>query len=251
MRSVRSTRLTLFVLATAAGPLTAQAPAREVTLGAPNATHPFQFSLIRGIREQANGGILAAASLDGVLMRIDQGFRRTDTLGRKGRGPGEYLQPDGIWPLAADSSLLVDLGNNRLTVIDPGGKLGATTPILGGGESGPGTVTVMIPGGVDRSGGIYFRGGPGGDSIALNRLDRGSKKVTRVATLKAPDASASSRATRIRGSSGCRRYRWRLRTAGRSRPPEPSSSCGPGSTTSRCCRVAACCGSVRPWPTRP
>ncbi len=188
MRSVRPGYFAIFALATATGSVAAQAPVREYTLGAPNAVQPFQFSLIRGIREQANGAILTAASLDGVLLRIDPTFRHIDTLGHKGRGPGEYLQPDGIWPLAADSSLLVDLGNNRLTLIDPRGKLGTTMPIMGSaGGAGPGSVTVMLPGGTDRSGGIYFRGGPGGDSVALNRLDRGSKQVTRVATLKAPD----------------------------------------------------------------
>ncbi|MEO5799334.1 MAG: hypothetical protein ABIZ70_14920 [Gemmatimonadales bacterium] len=189
MRSASSIRFALFAAIVATGPLAAQV--REIPLGTPNASHPFEFSLIHGIREQANGGILAAASLDGVLMRIDPTFKRADTLGHKGRGPGEYLQPDGIWPLAADSSLLVDLGNNRLTVVAPNGKLGNTTPIMGGEGGGPGGpgggITVMIPGGVDRSGGIYFRGGPGSDSVALNRFDRATQKTTRIANLKAAE----------------------------------------------------------------
>lgn len=188
MRSASPVTLALVVLTTATGQLAAQA--RELSLGAPNASHPFEFSLIRGIRELSNGTIITAAPLDGILLRIDPTFRRADTLGHKGRGPGEYTQPDNIWPLAADSSLLVDLGNNRLTVVAPNGKLGNTTPIMGGegGAGGPGGgVTVMLPGGVDRNGGLYFRGGPGGDSIALNRFDRATKKVTKVASLKAPE----------------------------------------------------------------
>ncbi len=83
----------------------------------------------------------------------------------------------------------MDLGNNRLTVVAPSGALGNTTPIMGGGEAGQ--VSVMLPGGVDRMGGIYFRGAPGSDSIALNRFDRGSKQTTRIATLKAPDTKRS------------------------------------------------------------
>ncbi|MEP6591478.1 MAG: hypothetical protein ABJC19_09870 [Gemmatimonadota bacterium] len=179
MRSATALFAILFAL-----PLAAQAPAREIALGAANARNPFEFSLIRGVRELTNGSVLVAAPTDAVLLRIDRGLGRSDTLGHKGRGPGEYLQPDGIWPLAADSSLLVDLGNNRLTLVDAAGKLGNTLPIMGGGE---GSVSVMLPGGVDRMGGIYFRGGPGGDSIALNRFDRGSRQVSRVAILKAPD----------------------------------------------------------------
>lgn len=188
MRSASPITLALFVLTTAAGSLAAQA--RELSLGAPTASHPFEFSLIRGIRELSDGTLLIAAPLDGVLMRMAPTFRRVDTLGRKGKGPGEYTQPDNIWPLAADSSLLVDLGNNRLSVVTPTGKFGNSMPIMGGdgGGAGPGGgVTVMLPGGMDRSGGLYFRGGPGGDSIALNRYDRAAKKVTKVASLKAPE----------------------------------------------------------------
>lgn len=167
-----------------AAPLAAQGPARDIPLGTANATLPFQFSLIRGVRELANGSLLAAAPLDDVLLRIDPTLRRADTLGRHGRGPGEYIQPDAVWPLAADSSLLVDLGNNRLSVIDPHGKiLGNTMSILsGGGPRGP---TMIMPSGMDRRGAIWFRENNPGDTTWVSRYDRATRQTTRMAALKA------------------------------------------------------------------
>ena len=184
MRRISIRSLAPILMLAAAVPLAAQAPPRELTLGAPVATNPFEFSLVRGVRELSNGSMLVASPMDGILMRIDATMRHADTLGRKGRGPGEYIQPDGIWPLAGDSSMLVDLGNNRLSLVGPTGHFGDVMPLMTGGDAGPGGMTVMIPGGMDAKGGLYFRGGPGGDSAALQRFDRATQKTTRVAMLK-------------------------------------------------------------------
>lgn len=174
----------LFPALLLAAPLAAQAPVREIPLGAANATHPFQFSLLRGVRELANGTLLAAAPLDDVLLRLDLATRKADTLGHHGRGPGEYIQPDGVWPIPGDSTLLVDLGNNRLSVIDPRGKiLGNTMSILsGGGPRGP---TMIMPSGMDRRGAIWFRENNPGDTTWVSRFDRATKQTTRMAALKA------------------------------------------------------------------
>lgn len=158
---------------------------RETPLGRATASYAGEFSLLRGVRELANGSVLVVDPIDKVLLRLDPAMSRADTLGRKGSGPGEYAQPDGIWPLRADSSLLVDLGNNRLTVVDGGGKLGASTPIvLGGGNSeGP---SIMLVTGVDNANGIWFRGSPGGDSLDVFRYDRGTRQATKKGRVSAP-----------------------------------------------------------------
>ena len=179
-------KLTLAVLlaTTIAGVATAQAP-RETPLGRAVATYPGEFSLLRSVRELANGSVLAVDPIDKVFIRIDPTMQRSDTLGRQGRGPGEYVQPDAVWPLAADSSLLVDLGANRLTIVDPAGRLGATTPIMsaGGGDAPP---SLMLPAGIDRRGGIWFRGMPGQDSLDVRRYDRATKRAAVMGKVSGP-----------------------------------------------------------------
>ncbi len=174
----------LLLGAAANGSLSAQA-ARETSLGRVEATYPGEFSLLRGVRELANGSVLAVDPIDKVILRIDPTMRRSDTLGRQGRGPGEFVQPDALWPLAADSSLLVDLGGNRLTLIDPSGRLGASMPIMGS-SGGDGPPTVMLPLGVDRRGGIWFRGAPGRDSLEVFRFDRSTKRASVMAKVSGP-----------------------------------------------------------------
>jgi hypothetical protein len=171
-------------------PATAQAP-REIPLGRPTGAYAGEFSLLRNVRELSDGSILVADPIDGTLQRIDRAMTRATTLGRTGAGPGEYKQPDAVWPLPADSSLLVDLGNNRLTVIHPNGQLGATRLLA---EPSPtGGLTLMLPGGVDRSGRVYFRGGrPGDDSLTVMRFDRRTGQSARVASIKGPPMNEQS-----------------------------------------------------------
>lgn len=165
--------------------LAAQAP-KELTLGRPSARHATEFSLIRPIRELANGSVLLADPIEKIFVRLDPTLQRRDTLGRTGRGPSEYAQPDGVYPLPGDSSLLVDLGNNRLTPVDPAGRLLAKSlPIMGPAQDGEGTAA-MLPGAIDRLGRLWFGGPPDGDSLPLKRFDRASGKTTVVTRLAPP-----------------------------------------------------------------
>ncbi len=167
-------------------PLSAQS-AREITLGAPTGAHPGEFGMINGVRELADGSVLVADPMDRVLKRLDRTLAQATTLGRSGAGPGEHKQPDSVWPLPGDSTLLVDLGNARLTALDNRGRFGNTTPIVSGGDAGPGSMTFMIPGGIDHAGNIYFRAMSRGDSNALMKHDRRTGRTEQVASLKAPE----------------------------------------------------------------
>lgn len=163
--------------------------AREVTLGAPAAVHPGEFSMITGLRELRDGSVLVSDPIETRLIRLDPTLRRETPLGRVGPGPGEYRQPDGLWPLPADSTLLVDLGNNRLTVITPEGRLGESRVLAEPSPNGRG-LTLMMPNGVDRRGRVYFRGGlPGQDSLPVMRLDRATGQSARVAMLRGPSVN--------------------------------------------------------------
>jgi hypothetical protein len=184
-----ATRLTLLTLL--AAPIAAQAP-REIPIGRPNATHPGEFSLLRPVREMTDGSVLVADPIEATFQRLDRTLARATALGRSGAGPGEHKQPDSVWPLPADSSLLVDLGNNRLTVVHPDGRLGATRILAEPAPGGRG-LTLTLPSGVDQRGRVYYRGGrPGDDSLPIMRLDRGTGASTQVAMLKGPSVNQNS-----------------------------------------------------------
>ncbi len=168
------------------------AGAQEVELTAPLAAYAEPFGLIGGVRELSDGRVLVADPLGGALFRLDAGLRRIEKLGTEGEGPGEYRQPDGLWPLGDDTSLLIDLGNARLTVVRPDGTLGESSPIVLSGGSGPGGMTLAIPRGSDDAGHVYFAGSPFSpdgmrDSVDVFRLDRSSGDYEPVATLRAPE----------------------------------------------------------------
>lgn len=178
----------LIVSLTLLSPLSAQ-QVREVSLGTPTAAHPGEFSMITGLRELRDGSLLVSDPIETRLIRLDPTLRREAALGRVGPGPGEYKQPDGLWPLPADSTLLVDLGNNRLTVITPEGRLGESRILAEPSPNGRG-LTLMMPNGVDRQGRVYFRGGtPGADSLPVMRLDRRTGTSSQVAMLKGPSVN--------------------------------------------------------------
>jgi hypothetical protein len=165
---------------------------REVRLGAAEARHEAGFGLMRSVVELTSGSVVLADPLGTVLVRLDRSLTREDTLGRLGAGPEEYRQPDIVHALPGDSVLMVDLGNTRLTVIGPDGRFVSTSSLLrsAGESAGPAGVLMMIAGGTDDRGGVYFQGsamGPAGvrDSIELFRYDRGTQQIQTVAKLKA------------------------------------------------------------------
>lgn len=165
----------------------------EHRLSQPQSGFPEPFSLVQGVRELSNGAVMVADPLSQVVLLADLAAGVGDTLGHVGQGPGEYRQPDALFPLPGDSTLLVDLGNGRLSVLGPDGRFGETMPI---GQEGPGELgglLIVLPRGVDAAGNLYiqpFGGGPGGrlpDSAAVVRLDRGSGALDTVARVKLPD----------------------------------------------------------------
>ena len=72
-----------------------------------------------------------------------------DTLGRVGGGPGEYQQPDAVFPLPGDSTLLVDIGRTYLTVIGPDGTFHDGQ--VHGSPTEEGMPTIILPDALDRS----------------------------------------------------------------------------------------------------
>ena len=170
--------------------------AQTVDLTEPTTRFPESYSFIQTVRELPDGRVMWADPLGQALVIGDLDAATADTLGRVGQGPQEYRQPDSVWPLPGGGTLMVDLGNGRLTEIGPDGAFGDTSPISQG-QPGPG-MTIAIPNGIDAGGRIYINGrpmpGPGGamaDSGAVTRLDRSTSAIDTVAMIKMPERTIS------------------------------------------------------------
>lgn len=184
----------LAALAVLCAPLSAQ-DVKEHSLAGPEATFPDGFSRLSGMRELADGRVMVADGLGQVLVIADLASGAADTIGAEGQGPEEYREPDGLFVLPGDSTLLVDLGNGRVTAIAPDGSFGETTPIAQPAERG---LTLVLPRATDGSGGIYFQqmGGMGSarglpDSAAVVRFDRASGSYDTLAFVKMPERKVS------------------------------------------------------------
>ena len=99
----------------------------------------------------------------------------------------------------SDSTLLVDLGNARLTVVAPDGSLGRTMPMTQGDPSSGGSFTAIMPRFTDGAGRIYFEPSllvaPGGaitDSAPVSRFDQTSGRIDTVATVKSQERESQS-----------------------------------------------------------
>ena len=154
-----------------------------VQLGEAEAVWPEAFSVVSTVRELPGGWVLVADPLSQVVMSLDMAAGVADTIGGVGEGPAEYRQPDAVWPLPGGRTLLVDLGNGRLTVLSAELEFGETRP-YGVVDAAAGTMVRMHPQGVDAMGRIYFRGSPAfdedPDSLRILRMDLETEEMDSV-----------------------------------------------------------------------
>ena len=202
MRTVVMLGLGVLGIATSA---LAQVTERRLTTA--DARFPHEFSSIRGVRELPDGRVIVSDGIDEVVMIADMKTGEGDTLGRVGQGPGEYKMPDALYPLPNGGTLLVDLGNGRLTFLGPDGRYRESTPIA---QSLGENMLIVIPRATDGQGRIYFQpfgGGPGRgipDSASVVRWDRARARFDTVAKVKLPtmntqsSGDANNRAVRMR-----------------------------------------------------
>jgi hypothetical protein len=194
LTTVVATLTTVVATLTLATPLTAQA-----RLENPRVAFPEDFGTIQTVRELADGRLLVADPLGKALYLVDLAAGSRRVIGSEGQGPQEFLQPDAVWPLSGDSTLVVDLGNGRVVALGPDLGFGPTMPIALG-EPGPGrTLVLALPQGMDGRGRIYTRalgggmgGGPLPDSAAVLRVDRGTRAADTVASFKLPDRTQTT-----------------------------------------------------------
>ena len=154
-----------------------------VQLGQAEAGWGGAFSVVSTVRELPGGRVVVADPLSQVVVSLDMGTGMADTIGGLGGGPAEYRQPDAVWPLPGDRTLLVDLGNGRLTVLSSELEFGDTRPYATV-DAAAGTMLRMHPQGVDGMGRIYFRASPGfdedPDSLSILRMDLETEQIEPV-----------------------------------------------------------------------
>lgn len=167
-------------------------------LGPLEAAFEPEFAVITTVREMPDGRVLVPDALGQTLQLVDMDAGTADTLGGVGQGPDEYSQPDGVWALPDGKTLLVDLGNGRLTELSPELEFGDTRPYVVG-EVGMGMELVMaIPSGVDAEGYLYFQargvlsGGPPPDSSYVVRLNLGDEVLDSLAQIKLTEFSVET-----------------------------------------------------------
>ena len=166
---------------------TAGVAAQERHLSNPDAEYPEPFDLISGFRALPDGRVLVSDGIGEVLVAVDMTSGVADTLGHKGKGPGEYTMPDRLFPLPGGRTLLLDLGNGRMTTIEPDGIFGKSRSIA---QDNGNSFSIIMPRGSDDQGNLYYQpmgGGPGRqrpDSAEVVRWGPETGSVDTVAKVK-------------------------------------------------------------------
>lgn len=191
MRKVILALAAVGVVGLSSAPVFAQGPTLTK-----DAEFPEAFGMLSTVRELPDGRVMVADPLGQMLAILDMDSGDMEVLGREGPGPDEYRQPDAVYALPGDSTLLVDLGNGRLTVMDSQGTFGRTMPIAVSqpGRVGPGSFQMMLPRAVDAQGRIYFTLGAGfggADSTSIGRYDRATETIDTVARVKPQEVRRS------------------------------------------------------------
>jgi hypothetical protein len=167
--------------------LSLQQAVPEQRLAAPLATLPREFSMIRGIRELSDGRVVVADRLEEQLYVADLRTGAVRPIGRKGGGPQEYRLPAALIALGGDSTLLIDEGNGRLSVLGPDLRIARSIA-----SQREGLGFGLWPRAVDRRGRLYVevpawaqRGGPT-DSALVARWDPRTGSLDTLGRVRGP-----------------------------------------------------------------
>ena len=168
---------------------------QAVRLVEPEAVFDQALSVVQTVREMPDGRVLVADPLGQVLLLVDMDAGAADTLGSVGEGPDEYRQPDAVWPLPDGKTLLVDLGNTRLTELSPELEFGDTRPYVLGNPA-MGNLVLAVPRTMDGEGRIYVRSmgdiaSMQSDSAFVLRIDMEAQVMDSVARVKIPGTTST------------------------------------------------------------
>ncbi len=182
---LRTTFAAMLAVFAFASPCSAQDDIPQTKLTTPDASLAEPFSSVAGLRELSDGRVLVSDRLEQALRLVDFASGGLEEIGHTGQGPGEYRMPGELLALPGDSTLLVDLGNMRISMVTPDGRLeGSESLVRSDG-------IFMFPRGVDAKGRIYFdvtgtlSMTPGSlpDSFAIVALDRAAQTIDTIGLL--------------------------------------------------------------------
>jgi hypothetical protein len=167
----------------------------ERSLGEPTGRFNQPFTRISGVRELADGRLIVADQSEKTVFLIDSGLTAARPLARQGQGPLEYAFPAAVLPFPGDSTLISDLIQRRLLVLDPAGEpvrtinlppsLGFGTELKGDGQGNMYTRANALPDPAQMSSGPP-------DSAALLRWNLVSGRIDTVATVGLPQAESGA-----------------------------------------------------------
>jgi len=182
---VRITFVAVLAVFAVADSSVAQEDVPRTRLKVPEASLGEPFSSVGGLRELSDGRVLVSDRLEQALRIVDFVSGGFEEIGHTGQGPGEYRMPGELLGLPGDSTVLVDMGNMRMTFVTPDGRLEGSEPLVR-----PDGI-FMFPRGVDAKGRIYFdltgtmSMAPGSlpDSFAIVAFDRATQTIDTIGLL--------------------------------------------------------------------
>jgi hypothetical protein len=160
-----------------------------LSLKAPSGILPAEFTGIGMIRELANGRVIVLDTAEKRVYVADFESGTAELVSRTGDGPQEYRRPTALFPLSADSSLIVDVEQRRWILL-VGERPVATVPpqspvIAGGGYQLRGVdargraVMLYLPRDLNRP-------ADQGDSLYLVRLARSTGRGDTLTRVRSP-----------------------------------------------------------------
>jgi hypothetical protein len=95
----------------------------SVSIGEIEGAQPYMFAQVVGAVRLSDGRLVVANAGSSELRVYDARGAHLNTLGRSGSGPGEFLALRALWLMPADTLLVADSRNARVSVYAPGPTL--------------------------------------------------------------------------------------------------------------------------------
>jgi hypothetical protein len=161
----------------------------ERSLGEPTGRFAQPFTRISGVRELADGRLIVTDQGEKKVLLLDSAWSGARPLARQGQGPLEYGFPTAVLGYPGDSTLVHDLLQRRLLVLDPSGEPVRTISLpqslgFGAGLQGDGRGNVYSQANAITDPSQLASGPP--DSAALLRWNLASARIDTVATVGLP-----------------------------------------------------------------
>jgi hypothetical protein len=166
----------------------------ERSLGNAEVRFAQPFTRITGIRELGDGRVLVADGAEKSVIMIDSTFGSSSVPVRQGQGPAEFSFPSGLLAYPGDTTLLHDMLQTRLLLLDPSGRPVRTISL-------PQRVGFGAELKADGRGSVYIRGNPlprpeqmregPPDSAQILRWNLASGVVDTIASLALPRMEVS------------------------------------------------------------